>query len=737
MSTVTRVLPWRRHSQPPAMELREILAQYRKYHPRQPTDAISEAYRMTVGAHEGQLRRSGEPYVTHPLAVAGIVARYGMDETSIIAALLHDAVEDTSILLEEIEEHFGDEVAAIVDGVTKLERIHFESKEAQQAATMRKMLVAMAKDLRVLVIKLADRLHNMRTIAALPAWNQERKATETLDIYAPLAHRLGMQEIRQQLEDLCFASLHPKRYAEIDFMVADRSAERAEHVQRVIDDVRKCLSDVGIQAEISGRPKHLWSIYEKMMVKGKPFSEIFDLIGIRVIVPSTKDCYAALGMIHAMWPPIPGRFKDYIAMPKFNLYQSLHTTVIPPDGKVVEVQFRTPEMHHRAEWGVAAHFNYKEGQTEDLTWLSRIVDFQEEMTDPGEFMANLKLDLDQGEVFVFTPKGDITTLPAGATPVDFAYSIHTEVGHRCIGARVSGRLVPLDYKLQSGDSVEIFTSKIEGAGPSQDWLNFVATRSAANKIRHWFSRERREDAQDAGREALMKAMRREALPVQKILAGDSIKEVANQLGYDNDEALFTSIGEHHHSAESIARKISSLVRAVEPAREEVLATSTRTLNRRRNKPVGVHVEGYDDVLVRMARCCTPVPGDNIIGFITRGRGVSVHRSDCQNAMTLAHGESERMVEVQWDATSDGHFVAVVEVKALDRPKLLQDVIGMLSEHQVNILGSQSHLNADRVARMRFEFELGDPAQLHMLLNRLRTIENVYDANRVMPGAPSS
>ena len=734
MATVTRVLPWRRHSQPPAMEVQEIIEQFRRFHPRRSTDTITESYGLAAGAHKGQLRRSGEPYITHPLAVAGIVARYGMDDVTISAALLHDAVEDTVLTLDEIDERFGAEVTAIVDGVTKLERIHFDSKEAQQAATMRKMLVAMAKDLRVLVIKLADRLHNMRTIAALPAWKQERTAQETLDIYAPLAHRLGMQEIKQQLEDLCFASLYPKRYAEIDHMVADRAPERDAYVEKVVTEVRSRLADLNISAEVTGRPKHLWSIYEKMVVRGKAFEDIFDLVGIRLIVDSSKDCYAALGSIHALWTPVPGRFKDYIAMPKFNLYQSLHTTVIGPEGKPLEVQIRPSEMHNRAEWGVAAHFSYKEGHSEDVAWLSRIVDWQQEMTDPGEFMANLKIDLDQDEVFVFTPKGDVVTLPVGATPVDFAYSIHTEVGHRCIGARVAGRLVPLDTKLTSGDTVEIFTSKVAGAGPSRDWLGFAATRTAQSRIKQWFSRERREDALESGRDALVKSMRRAALPVQRILGGDAIETVAEQLKYTSVDALYTAIGEHHVQPDSVASRIEALVRDPESEREEIVSTPNRRVARRRGRPAGVHVEGYDDMLVRMARCCTPVPGDDIIGFVTRGRGVSVHRTDCANASSLAGAQAERIVDVDWDSDADGHFVALVEIKALDRPRLLQEVTQTLSDNHVNILSSQSHCGHDRVSKMRFEFELGDPSHLDTLLNRLRTIDSVYDAYRVVPGA---
>jgi GTP pyrophosphokinase len=734
MPTVTRVLPWRRHQLPAAVEVEPLLEHFRAAHPRASADTIIDAYEVAAEAHEGQFRKSGEPYVTHPLAVATIVARYGMDETTVVAALLHDAVEDTGLTLADVELRFGADAAAIVDGVTKLDRIHFESKEAQQAATLRKMLVAMAKDLRVLVIKLSDRLHNMRTIAALPAWKQERTAHETLDIYAPLAHRLGMGEVKQQLEDLCFASLYPKRYAEIDHMVASRAPEREIYLTQVVEEVRHRLVDVKIEADVTGRPKHLWSIYEKMMVRGKEFDEIYDLVGLRVIVDSVKDCYAALGSIHSLWTPVQGRFKDYIAMPKFNLYQSLHTTVIGPQGKPVEVQIRTREMHSRAEWGVAAHFSYKEGGGEDVTWLSRMIDWQQELSDPGEFMANLKIDLEQDEVFVFTPKGDVVTMPVGSTPIDFAYNIHTEVGHRCVGARVGGRLVPLDTKLNSGDTVEIFTSKVEGSGPSRDWLQFVATRSAATKIKQWFSRERREDALENGREALTKALRREGLPVQRVLSGDALDEVATSLNFASLDAMYTSVGEHHLSAESVANRVAKLLRGTEPDREEMVPTPTRRHRRRApGDKVGVHVEGFDDVMVRIARCCTPVPGDEIMGFVTRGRGVSVHRTDCANAVSLRGAQSERLIDVEWNDDSAGHFTALVEVKALDRSRLLQDVTSTLSDHNVNILACNTITGADRVSKMRFEFELGDPSHLETILSRLRGIDSVYDAYRVVPG----
>src|SRR4051812_46989082 len=577
VATVDRVLPWRRHSAPPSLEVAPLITAFRVHHPKAPTAMITQAYELARDAHQGQTRKSGEPYVTHPVAVAKIVAELGLDDVTVSAALLHDAVEDTGVTLSDLTDLFGPDVSAIVDGVTKLDRLKFDSKEAQQAATVRKMLVAMAKDLRVLIIKLSDRLHNMRTVAAMPAWKQERTAQETLDIYAPLAHRLGMQDMKQQLEDLCFAALHPKRYAEIDHMVATRSPEREIYLTQVLEDVRERLKELRIDADVTGRPKHLWSIYEKMVVKGKEFDDIFDLVGIRVVVPTVKDCYAALGSIHATWKPVQGRFKDYVAMPKFNLYQSLHTTVVGPQGKPLEVQIRTEEMHARAEHGVAAHWNYKDDDTSsaDLAWLNRIVDWQQETSDPNEFMAKLKVDLEQDEVFVFTPKGRVVTLPRGATTVDFAYAIHTEVGHTCIGARVNGRLVPLDTVLTSGASTEIFTSKVEGAGPSQDWLKFVYTHRAANKIRQWQSRERREDAIGTGTEELLKALRREGLPVQKIQQGSTLDEVATSFNYADLDHLKAAIGENHVSGKAVAERVRKLLQEGPSDREEQLPSTVR------------------------------------------------------------------------------------------------------------------------------------------------------------------
>ena len=740
VSTVDRVLPWRRQPAP-AEELAPLLGAYRRHHPKAPTSLISRAYRRSAAAHAGQSRKTGDAYISHPLAVATVVAELGLDDVTVAAALLHDAVEDTGVGLDDVRDEFGPDVADIVDGVTKLERLQFDSKEAQQAATMRKMLVAIAKDLRVLIIKLSDRTHNMRTIAAMPEWKQRRTAQETIDIYAPLAHRLGMQEMKQQLEDLSFAALHPKRYAEIDHMVHTRSPERDLYLTQVVEEVRARLQDVGITAEVTGRPKHLWSIYEKMVVKGREFDDIFDLMAIRVVVDSERDCYAALGCLHGMWSPVPGRFKDYIAMPKFNLYQSLHTTVVGPQGKAVEVQIRTSEMHARAEIGVAAHWLYKDAgvdrsqaSPESLAWLNRIIDWQRETADPGEFLANLRVDLDQDEVFVFTPQGEVVSLPVGATPIDFAYSVHTEVGHACIGARVNRRLVPLNSTLASGDTVEIFTSKVESKGPSRDWLEIAVTPRAKNKIKQWFSRERREDAIETGREEITRALRRAGLPVHEIATGSALAEVAAAHNYVDVDALYAAVGEHHVSAQSVVQRVQRLLKG-DPEREEQLPS---TVADRRASPkgrhgVGVHVEGFDDVMVRLSKCCTPVPGDEIMGFITKGRGISVHRNDCANAISLANRQSERLIDVEWNEEADARYVVSIEIKALDRGRLLRDVSSAMADHHVNILSCQTATGADRVCKMRFDFDLADPGHLSSVIASIKGIDSVYDAYRVLPG----
>jgi guanosine-3',5'-bis(diphosphate) 3'-pyrophosphohydrolase len=779
--------------------LNPVLVAFLRRHPGDDTAMIVRAAETATLAHAGQTRRSGEPYVTHPIAVASIVADLGLDAQTVAAALLHDAVEDTGVTTEIIERDFGPDVALIVEGVTKLDRLQFDSKEAQQAATVRKMLVAMADDWRVLIIKLADRLHNMRTLSVMPEWKQRRTAQETLDIYAPLAHRLGIQGVKWQLEDLAFATLHPKRYAEIEQMVASRAPLRDEFLARVLVSARQRLTASAVNAEVTGRPKHLWSIYEKMVVRGKEFDELYDLVGIRVIVESEKDCWAALGSIHAIWPPVQGRFKDYINSPKFNLYQSLHTTVIGLDGKPIEVQVRTHEMHRRAEYGIAAHWGYKEGgsradashgpradtggtgtrakkgrdgkakadkkssamtpaqraemverdrraerlalaketssTTAEIEWMQRIVDFQNETTDPIEFLEALKLDLEEDEVYVFTPKGKVIALAANATPVDFAYSIHTEVGHKCIGAKVNGRLVPLDTRLNSADTVEIFTSKAETAGPSRDWLHMVASSRARSKIRQWFSKERREDAIELGRDELIKELRREGLPVQKLASDNTLTTLAESMNYADVEALHAAIGDNRISARAVTQRILRDLRG--GVFEEQLPVTARqqhiTSRPGKGSSVGVYVEGLDDMMVRLSRCCTPVPGDEIIGFVTRGRGVSVHRADCANAASLASRSRERLIEVEWDHRSSSVFVATIEVVAIDRSRLLADVTKVVSEHHLNIVSANTQTDADRISRMRFDVELADPAHLESVLNLIRHLDAVYDVYRILPG----
>ncbi len=717
--------------------LAPLLGEFARHRPEDEAGSIIEAGRVAARAHEGQFRRSGEPYITHPVAVATIVAELGLDAQTVAAALLHDAVEDTGLTLDDIGSTFGDGVATVVDGVTKLDRLQFNSKEAQQAATIRKMLVAMAEDWRVLLIKLADRLHNMRTLAVMPEWKQRRTAQETFDVYAPLAHRLGVQQVRWQLEDLAFATLHPKRYAEIEQMVAARAPQREEYLEQVLVHVRERLEEMGIGADVSGRPKHLWSIYEKMVVRGKEFDDINDLVGIRVVVESEKDCWAALGAIHAIWAPVHGRFKDYINTPKFNMYQSLHTTVIGLDGKPVEVQIRTSEMHHRAEYGIAAHWGYKskEDSSSEMAWLQRIADVERQTDDPIEFLEALKLDLEQDEVYVFTPKGKVIALPARSTPVDFAYAIHTEVGHRCIGARVNGRLVPLETQLSSADTVEIFTSKSPTAGPSRDWLQIIASTRARNKIRQWFSRERREDAIETGREELSRAMRRDGLPLHKLLNSAALLDVAASMNLADLDALYAAIGENQASAQSVVQRLGRVLRGGETD-EQLPTTALRGVKGPRpgrRTSTGVYVEGLDDVMIHLARCCTPVPGDQIIGFVTQGRGVSVHRADCANATALADQSRERLMEVEWDRGDNGVFVATIEVQAFDRSRLLADVSRVVSEHHLNIVSARTATTPDRVSRMSFDVELADPTHLHSLISALKHLDGVFDAYRQLPG----
>ncbi len=730
--------------------LEPLAALHRQSHPKADLALLQRAYDVAEAAHSGQKRKSGDPYITHPLAVATILAGLGMDTTTLVAALLHDTVEDTGVTLDSITADFGTEVAHLVDGVTKIDKVKLG--DAAQAETIRKMIVAMSRDPRVLVIKLADRLHNMRTLRFLPPEKQETKARETLEILAPLAHRLGMNTIKWELEDLAFATLYPKRYDEIVRLVAERAPSRDTYLAEVTSTVNDQLKAAKIEAVVTGRPKHYYSIYQKMIVRGRDFTDIWDLVGIRILVDSVRDCYAALGIMHAHWQPVPGRFKDFVAMPKFNMYQSLHTTVIGPQGKPVELQIRTHDMHRTAEFGIAAHWKYKEkarvggkpsagefgappkaGTPDDMLWLRQLLDWQREAQEPGEFLETLRYDLGPQEVFVFTPKGDVVSLPGESTPVDFAYAVHTEVGHRTIGARVNGSLVSLDSKLNNGDVVEIFTSRSQTAGPSQDWLTFVGSSRARTKIRQWFTKERREDAVDAGKEALTRAMRKAGLPLQRLLGGEALSTLAKDLHHADVTALYAAVGENHISATSVVEKLMTALGGAEGAAEDIAETAIPTKRsvprRSAGGDPGVVVHGMTDVWAKLAKCCTPVPGDDILGFVTRGGGVSVHRTDCTNAADLQR-KPERLVEVEWASQPGSVFLVAIQVEALDRHRLLSDVTKALADERVNILSASVQTSRDRVAVSRFTFELADPAHLGAVLQTVRNVDGVFDVERV-------
>ena len=713
-------------------ELNELIRTVRTNHPRSDYQVVERAYRTAERFHEGQKRKSGEDYITHPLAVARILADLGSGPATIAAALLHDTVEDTDYSIDQLRGDYGEEIALLVDGVTKLDKMQFG--DTAQAETMRKMVVAMSRDVRVLVIKLADRLHNARTWGFVSPDSAKRKAQETLEIYAPLAHRLGISTMKVELEDISFAVLYPKVYEEIVSLVGQRNPSRSDYTDKVIEEIDAELRGAKVKGKLDGRPKQYYSIYQKMVLRGREFDDIYDLVGIRVIVPTVRDCYAALGAIHARWSPLPGRFKDYIAMPKFNLYQSLHTTVVGPEGRSVEIQIRTQEMHQRAEFGVAAHWKYKQtaakgGDKEvDFAWLKQLSDWQEETADPGEFLDNLRFEIGAKELYVFTPKGKVVGLSAGSTPVDFAYAVHTEVGHKTIGAKVNGRLVPLETKLQAGDVIEVLTSKSESAGPSKDWLNFVASPRARAKIKHHFTQERRELASEEGKEALAKALRRASLPVQSMMNGELLAEVAEEQKLADVQALLSAIGQGQVSTSSVIERLKLLHGiSPDPDTEEIPVQVPRSLRGPRTDNQGVLVKGSPDVMTKMARCCTPVPGDEITGFITRGEGVSVHRVDCKNVKSLV---KERIVEVSWADQARGVFMVQIQVEALDRSGLLSDVTRVLTESHVNILSASVSTGRDRVAISKFVFEMADPSHLDHLLNQVRKIDNVYDVYRV-------
>ncbi len=716
----------------------EVIEEVRHHHSDVDADTIRRAYVFAEEHHRGQLRRSGEPFISHPVGCAQICAELGADTEAIQAALLHDTVEDTEASLEEVEAQFGAKVAALVDGVTKLTKIHFESQEEHQAENYRKLIVSMSSDLRVLVVKLADRLHNMRTLSYMSKNKRIQKARETLEIYAPLAHRLGIHALKSELEDLAFAALHPRRYAEIQQLVNQRRADRDAMIADAGTFLDRELRDVGIEPiEIIGRAKHIYSIYEKMTVRSKEFNEIYDLTALRVIVDSVKDCYGAVGIIHSLWKPMPGRFKDYIAMAKFNGYQSLHTTVIGTSGHPLEIQIRTPEMHRVAEYGVAAHWLYKEtGATENSpAWVGRMMEWQEDTSDPDEFMDTLRSDLYHDAVYVFTPKGEVRELPAGATPIDFAYAVHTDVGHRTVGARVNGRIVPLSHRLTSGDFVEILTSKAP-RGPSRDWLNLVSTSKARSKIRAFFRREQRDDAEQQGRDMLHEHMRKAGLPNQKIAGSPLLHQVIQEMGFRKAEEFYISIGAGRTSVQTVVNKIIARLKQGEVVESEHVASDLerRRLRSRTAQPssdLGLSVDGVPDVLVRLASCCKPVPGDEILGYISLGRGITVHRADCPNAKALLKNP-ERFTTISWVGPSQRSFNVEIAIDGWDRPRLLEDLSRTVSEAGANIISAQCVVE-DQMARARFTVDLGDVEELRSLISGLRNLDGVFDAYRVTPG----
>ncbi len=730
-----------RHPINPALE--PLLRTVKATHPRLDTAVIERAYTVAEQAHQGQFRKSGDPYITHPLAVTTILAELGMPPDTLAAALLHDTVEDTPYTLDTLRSEFGPEIAMLVDGVTKLEKVTFG--EAAQAETVRKMVIAMSKDIRVLVIKLADRLHNARTWRHVKPESAARKAKETLEIYAPLAHRLGMNTIKWELEDLSFAALYPKVYDEIVRMVGERAPAREEYLTLVRTQVAEDLREARINATVTGRPKHYYSVYQKMIVRGRDFEDIYDLVAVRILVDSVRDCYAALGQMHTRWKPLPGRFKDYIAMPKFNMYQSLHTTVVGPGGNPVEIQIRTHRMHQQAEYGVAAHWKYKSGPAAssrggagsvsltEMPWLRQLVDWQRETADPGEFLESLRFEMGTQEVFVFTPKGEVMALPAGSTPVDFAYAVHTEVGHHCIGGRVNGRLVPLESQLENGDVVQILTSKADGAGPSRDWLTFVKSPRARNKIRQWFSKERREEAIDTGRDMIAKAMRKQSLPLQRIMNANLLNSVANDLRFVDIDSLYAAVGDGHLSAQSVVEKALILHGGPDKAIEDFAEATVpgQPTRRTQQSDTGVVVvDGQDGLWTKLAKCCTPVPGDQIMGFVTRGKGISVHRVDCVNAQSL-QAHPERIVKVEWAPSGGTQFLVQLQVEALDRGRLLADITSVLADQHVNILSASVRTKGDRLAMSRFTFEMGEPGHLDHVMRAVRTVNGVYDVHRVI------
>jgi guanosine-3',5'-bis(diphosphate) 3'-pyrophosphohydrolase len=718
--------------------IEELIADVEAYKPDVDRDLLRRAFVFAERAHEGQQRRSGEDFINHPWAVAKILAELHLDEETLAAALLHDVVEDTETPIEEVKSEFGDEIGRLVDGVTKLTRVRFQSREHAEAENYRKMVVAMAEDPRVILIKLADRLHNLRTIEYLGRQKQIQKAKEALEVYAPIAHRLGIHALKWELEDLSFERLHPRKYAEIEAMVAERQSDREDHVKKAAQVLKRELDKVDVPADISGRAKHYYSIYDKMVRKGREFNEIYDLTAMRVIVErsgdeGTRDCYGALGLIHSLWKPMPGRFKDFIAMPKLNRYRALHTTVIGPEGKPLEIQIRTREMHREAEYGIAAHWVYKKGKRskadEDWTaWMHQLIDWQADEADPREFIKTFRTDLFSDEVYVFTPKGEVKMLPAGSTPIDFAYAVHTDVGHRTVGAKVNGRIVPLHNQLHSGDFVEILTAK-SGRGPSRDWLNLAASSRARNKIRQWYSRETREETEQKGREALEQALRAQKLPYKKLQGSAVLAQVIRETGFKKAEDFYIALGSGKLQTSQIVKKVLARLKTAEVAEEEVVPLKPKSQTTE-SADLGITVQGAEGVLVRLAKCCTPVPSDEIVGYISLGKGITIHRKDCPNVKALMRSP-ERFTPVDWDGATTKSFYVQIAVDAWDRPRLLEDVARTFAEHGANIV-SYGGTVEDQLAKNWYTAELGDVKALRTLLTALRNVEAVFDAYRVTP-----
>src|SRR5438477_11038246 len=721
--------------------LDELLSDIEAYNPEVDRELLARAFRFAADAHEGQQRRSGEAFIRHPWGAAKILAELRQDEQTIAAALLHDVVEDTETEIDEVRTEFGDEIAQLVEGVTKLTRIHFQSREQAEAENYRKMIAAMVGDERVILIKLADRLHNMRTIEYLGKQKQLQKARETLEVYAPLAHRLGIHKLKWELEDLAFETLHPRKYEEIKTMVAERRTDREEHVSEAAGTLQHELDKVDIPADISGRAKHFYSIYDKMAKKGREFNEIYDLTAMRVIVErsgdeGTRDCYGSLGLIHSLWKPMPGRFKDFIAMPKFNRYRSLHTTVIGPEGRPLAIPVRTRDMHETAELGIAAHWRYKGGRrpkTDEAweSWVRQLMEAQPDTIDePGEYKRAFLTDLIDDEVYVFTPKGEVKTLPSGSTPIDFAYAVHTDVGHRTVGAKINGRIVPLHYRLKNGDFVDILTSNV-GRGPSRDWLSLAASSRARNKIRQWFSRETREDQEQKGREALEQSLKAAKLPYRKLAGSAVLAEVIRDMNFKKAEDFYLALGSGKVSAQSVVNKVLQRLKTEQAAEEEAVPLKAlRAKHAIGSENYGINVHGVDDVLVRLAKCCTPVPGDEIVGYISMGKGITIHRDDCPNVRTLARNP-ERFTPVSWDGGASQSFRVQIAVDSWDRPRLLEDVARTFAEHGANIV-SYGGTTEDQLAKNWYTAEVGDVKTLRALLTSLRNIDAVFDAYRVTP-----